>query len=832
VSYAFDFPASRRILGTAAALFLWGIHPAPCADAEVAPVYRGPPAPYQSPTAAAQDPAALRTLRVEERVGVVRRGELVRAPLFFAAGECPSPDSVEIVPEGGGDPLPSQADDVRLGPDGGVSRMHLWFEADLEPWQRKKFLLVRRSGAARGGAGAPAQVQGDALMIPASGGEFLIGISGGRAGLLLGARFADGASMASGEGLAPVAKFTYSAASGLAPVVLPAPGTAPSLEWSSGPLFTKVRARWASGDAQLEQVFRVGRSGREIEISQTASPGVRTGSVLAARDLLSGAIDDAGARVVKVPAGLRSELRAVYGYTVSAVVPEHGGPSILAVPVVIGGSAGKILLEDGRLRVASPWNLVQTGDALEGTLRAFWTEERLVACDSAEPAALWTQYHASVQPLVAIVDEPGLSEDELEAAIRSVVADMQPIGWRQQAGRLSVVGKAAECNHLLTTVPKPAESDPEYLKRGAESAWAKLSQNGLHRLREDEKSRASGPIDPYNITYSESAAAPLDVLEGAPPLVHRIGAANAVAAREFLGRTDEHGFPYIDCFSRALNMQMGSVLFGLVAGKDDPGTGAFYRDLIGSPAVRGVYARAQRPYTEKIGPGADYSDFLYQAICDFWIRAGELLADEDLELHPLAYGRYTDCIDVLSDQYHAFDIKDADGSAGLSRANFWRAQPHTHRWLGWSCSPFIRILERPGDPTGATEMVQFCRMLHGRWKNWPDLTLYIMAATLRKDGLGRYHRPVLLPRPGAVKSRHTDAGNALDWPEVSGATGYRIYRASVGGGPLTWINSPYEKAAAVTAAPFIDPAGKAGDSYVVTAVDASGREGRWFSEGP
>ena len=280
-------------------------------------------------------------------------------------------------------------------------------------------------------------------------------------------------------------------------------------------------------------------------------------------------------------------------------------------------------------------------------------------------------------------------------------------------------------------------------------------------------------------------------------------------------------------------MQMGAVLFGLVSGTDDPGTAAYYRDLMGSSSIRGVYGRALRPYSEKIGNTPDYSDYLYQAICDFWIRSDELLAGENLGLHPLAYSRYTDCIDVLADQFHGFDTRDADGSAGPARANFWRGQPHTHRWLGWSCSPFIRILERPGDTAGATEIVQYCRMLHGRWKNWPDLTYYVLAAMLRKDGLGRYHAPDLLPRPAGVTVDGAGEGMAVSWQQVPGAAGYRVYRGSVEGGPLRCINSPYaSKPRAVTDTRLNDPAGRPADHYLVTAVDSSGREGRGFDDGP
>ena len=368
--------------------------------------------------------------------------------------------------------------------------------------------------------------------------------------------------------------------------------------------------------------------------------------------------------------------------------------------------------------------------------------------------------------------------------------------------------------------------------RGAQNAWDRLSLNGTRRLREDEKSRASGQLDPYGITYTESAAAAMEVLGEVPQTVHAIGAANAVAARQFLGRTDEKGYPYIDCFNRALNMQMGCVLFGLSSGREDPATANFYRDLAGSPAVRAVYARAQRPYSEKIGESAEYSDFLYQAICDFWLRCADILGGEDLGLHPLAFARYTDCIDVLADQYHGFDIRDADGSAGPSRANFWRAQPHTHRWVGWSCSPFIRTLETPGDLTGTTEAVEYCRMLRRRWKNWPDLTYYALAAMLSGDGLGRYHPPKLPDAPGGVTWAPVAQGCEVRWDAVAGAAGYRVYRVDREGGEPSWLNSPYLGKPADTGTRFIDTTDAPSARYFVTAVDSRGRESRWYTERP
>ena len=226
-------------------------------------------------------------------------------------------------------------------------------------------------------------------------------------------------------------RLTYGAAAAHEPVELPSADSAAEVEWSAGVLFAKVRARWTKAGATLEQVYRIGRDGRDIEIAQTVSPGVPQGSVLAARDLLAGMVEQSSERVARVPAGLRYELRAVQPYAVCALVSGDDGASVLDVPGVIGGSAGILALGDGRLRVESPSNLGQTGDAPAGTLRSFWTEARLVGCSRGDPRSLWTEYHSRVQPLVAVVDEPGISAGDLQRALREIVGEMQPIGWRQ-----------------------------------------------------------------------------------------------------------------------------------------------------------------------------------------------------------------------------------------------------------------------------------------------------------------------------------------------------------------------------------------------------------------
>jgi hypothetical protein len=164
------------------------------------------------------------------------------------------------------------------------------------------------------------------------------------------------------------------------------------------------------------------------------------------------------------------------------------------------------------------------------------------------------------------------------------------------------------------------------------------------------------------------------------------------------------------------------------------------------------------------------------------------------------------------------------------RANFFRGQAHTHRWLGWSCSPYIRLLEDSTEQSriGLTEAVRYTRAQKGRWKNWPDLTFYVLADLLVREGLGRYVAPALPDCPSEV-SVTRGSGAEISWAVVPNAKEYRIYRANAAGGPYTWLNSPYTTTPKVSLATthFVDP--KTGDyaEYVVTAVDAAGRESRW-----
>lgn len=800
---------------------------------ETASVFDGPPATYQASPPLEPGNGILRRITVEERAGVSRTRELVRAPLFFSAGEVSMVDQLELVPAEGGRALPLQFDDIRTGPDGGLSRSHLWFEVDLRLGERKVFHLLRRQVRQAG------ERPGESIAVRQSEGALSVGtdlgprvqLEGDKAGRVVGWSLPDGLGLDSPEGLGP--RVTITGAKGAGRVQL---GTErPKVRWARGPLFLKVVAEWqdeASG-AKLEQVYRVHRSGRDVRVTQAVWPGSLPQPTLDERHILRGRLR-APATALTLPAGIREPLRSVHAYTAGGLAGRPNGSGVLVIPTAFGSGAGKVTIDGADITVLGSGRQRWQGDAPAGTLHAFWTELRFIPVPAGSPGEQWKVFRENVHPLVAVVDEPAVSRTQLHDALRKIAAEMKPIGWRQEAGRYHVLGQFDRRDKVLNNSPKVHEADAGWWERAARKSWDALSNGGTRRLREDEKGRAAGPLDPYSHTYTNSASAIFDVLGIGPPRVGQTGASAALAGRAFLGRTAPDGWPYIDCFARTLNMQLGLALFGLVQARAEPArdVGLFYRDLLNAQTVQAVYGRAERPYSAHVATKPDQSDYLYQAISDYWIRVTEILAQEDLGLHPMAFARYTDCIDVMADVYHAFDGKDADGQAPAPRANFFRGQAHTHRWLGWSCAPFIRLLERPDDTTGYTETIHYARALSGRWKNWPDLTYYIIADVVPTELLSRHQPPQLPALPADLQVTPSDGGVRLTWTPVPEAVGYRVYRATSSGGPWTWLNSPYRESrdALIRGHDHVDSEGEKRHHYFVTAVDRNGRESRWFRD--
>jgi hypothetical protein len=806
-------------------------------------VFSAPPAPYSPRLSSANRPenGLLRTLQVAERAGVDREGELVRVPIFFHEGECPAVKNLVLTDEsapGSGPSIPFQADDVRRGPDGGISRMHLWFAVNLKAGEKRRYRLSQGSGSmAAPNAMSLRRSEEGGLTVQTDQGAITVSKDGGLQSMKV-----TGGSWEFSEPAEPSVLISYPAgpAGDATEVTLNRRTDARVVEWSAGVLFSKIRTVLsAANGASLEQEFRIPQHGREIVVTTALFPGERVGAVVKQNRLLEGSVEgwNAGeAGVRHIPAGVRFALRAEHAYSVTGLVKPDRTGSLLAVPLVLGGTngvwssekAGTVILEGNR-------DLQKGAEGEAKTLYGYWTEVRLVPVAAVGDDSLWQAYRSHVQPLVAVVDEPEITVETLHATLRDVVREMKPIGWRQEAGRAEVLEERERATRLLQHVPAARESDVEGLVAGAKNAENTITKNGQRKIREDEKGRAYGGLDPYHITYTQSAAAALVKLEDAPANISAVNLAMARGVRQVGGRVDGMGYPYIDCFNRTFNMQLGPVLFGLTAGPDahDDSLVRFYRELATTPLVKGVFGRGQRPYTGGPTTSADATDYLYQSICDFWLRATELLAHENLDLHPLAYSRYTDCIDVVADRYHGASAKPKESETTEVRANFFRGQSHTHRWLGWSCSPFIRLLEDPAEHSqiGLTEAVAYARAQEGRWKNWPDLTFYILADLLVRSGLPGYVAPALPPSPKNVVVKPEPDGESVEisWQTAPGAAAYRIYRTDTPGGPYRWLNSPYvtSPTPALTVEHYADAGVKVATEYVVTSVDDAGRESPW-----
>ena len=789
-------------------------------------IWQAPPAAYEQRfTAPAAEPGPeglLRWVWVEERASVARHGSPVRVPVFLAAGECRDADELVLLEWPSGRPVAFQADDVRAGPDGGLARLHLWFSIDLVSGEARRFALVRRAPSSMP-PGAPVDIRpvNNRLVIersstrveffvnpPAGGPVASIALAGGPA-LVFPAGASGGATISVGDG-----------PSG------PADPGGGQLAWAAGPIFTKVTFRTHLGpSAQLEQDYRL-FSGGSLDLIQIIAADDPGGMVVADQEFLRGTLDSGQVpRIERCPAGIVPVLADLHpGYGLDSIVDPAQPNAWLVVPGTLGGSAGRVELNaqrEFRLKAPGPLDPEVPGAKAPG-LRAFWSEVTLVPV--ARPAG--RSVRAVAQPLVGVVEEPGMSVAAATARIQDNVREMKPVGWVNA----TVVRRLEGNRHPFPRRPWESEADPAAWVASAQQATAKVLAGADRPLAEDEKGRAAGSLDPYHITYEETGLLPWLTGDEMPGPVVASLRAQLAAVRIRLGRTDEMGWPYLDVYSRTQNMQMGPAVLAVVDSGTDPALRQFYRDQLSSPVLSAVMLRAFRPYEGRVQDQPAFSDTIYQAVVDFFIRAAELETNEALGYCPVAYGRYLDAVDVTADLYHRGQARDPDPPGRFARANFFRAQSHLHRWLMWGPAPFIALLAPPHDGSvvpGSSEAWHFADDLAGRWKNWPDQSWLFLASVLSERARG--YAPA--PRPGKVGPvtvQPLPEGNGISWPPLMGVAGYRLYRLRPGS-PPQWLNSPYLGAAPLPAGTteWRDAGGAAGDRYEVHAVDEAGREGSW-----
>jgi hypothetical protein len=804
---------------------LTAVFSGPTAEYEVVP-------PVDSAHIVSGEPGFLRWVWIEERMNVARHNAPVRVPVFLAAGECQKPEQLVLIRWPSREIVVTQADDVRLGADGGVARLHLWFTTDLEAGGHQRLALVRRNPAPAGVVKSiDAHVTGDRLQIRSAGIDATFQRSNGNGTTLAALQFSDGPSLV----FAGDARATTTWSGSASPSTgKSSPPKSDSLSWGSGPVFAKVSSQFLDETGStVAQVFRIFSEG-SLNVIQTVLPsGGTDGQTLASQDFFRGnLVQPLQLKVRPQSAVIIDSLVGVHpGYEVDALLQGGRAHGWLVVPGSLGGVAGRILLgKEGQFRLQAPGGLTRgKGDARVGTVRTYWAEVTFIPArregEGLERAAVL----AAGQPLVAVVERPGVSLSMAVARLQDNVREMKPVGWVNESLTRSLQGKTSPFPKRKWT----AEADPVFWVADAQRALSKVTGDSSRQLREDEKGRAAGSLDPYHITYDTTALVHWLLHGDLPSQVRDSLRARMEAVRRQLGRVNEEGWPYLDVFFRTQNMQMGPPLLTLADSGADPALRQYYRDQLSAPTLGAVMLRGLRPYQGRAQAKPEESDTVYQAVVDFMLRATELSLNESLGLQRVAFGRYLDAIDVNADLCHPAHPRTDDEGGRFARANFFRTQSHLHRWLAWGPSPFIALLQPPLKESegrffpGATEAWQFANVLSGRWKNWPDQSWLFLSSVLPEKAAVY----TAAPRPAVavnVRVQRQAGGNHVSWDKTTAAASYRIFRLRPGLPPL-WLNSPYRTGSRQTdlQTEILDAEGKSDDGYLVHVVDQIGRESGW-----
>ncbi len=768
----------------------------------------------------------LRHLMVEERLGLPRSHELVRVAVFLHSDEPANPQSWVVYAaddSARAHPLVHQADDIRRDDTGRVTRFHLYFPVSLGPWERRRFVLVAGANPAAAEPVVPVRRSGDQVTFAGNDLAVSFDVAGPRTGAITGLA-PRGLTVTLPDGmLAPRLNLVRQDAN-LATVrsteidfANPDALEVRDLRWGTGPWFGKLTVRVGPRGLpdSAEYTYRIPKHGAVLVQTERLAPDEEgTAEVVGASDhqlvegrLLLGA-GPAAPVVVAVPVGLRRLTRWTNGQFNRAIVDPSGGGSILAVPYVQTGPGGASVAADGTVAFSGPGVFRRNSDANSGTLRAFWGETRFVFSSAVTEEALWEVGRRQFQPLTAIVDEPAVGPAEFRALLPAVADRFWAIQYwgrsRLQTGSIH---------------------------------WLGRNRAGFDQQLGGTAAPAGATTDPYDITYTMAAAPLFARFVTTTPKLSDFCYTIATASRAANARVDAYGFPYINCFGTALNMQIGTLGLGLWGGvqRADASLARFCRDAVHPLSVLGVYGHGQHPYAGVLG-SPQQTDAVYQANSDLALRAVELTSNEDFGLHPMQLTRYFDSVDVTADLQH----RPSAGSTRRSwnRANFFRCQSHDHRWEEWDSAPLAGMFTHAGDggAVGCTEGAYWLRYAGAGTINWARLMWFVEADLMLEFGLQSYQPVAGPPRPALPTVARGAGGNTVAWAPVTGAgvVGYRIYRAARMGGPWKLLNSPYTQPALapVVATSWLDPQGVATDEYFVTALDQDGRESRWFPEEP
>ncbi|MEZ0296865.1 MAG: hypothetical protein ACAI35_10470 [Candidatus Methylacidiphilales bacterium] len=752
----------------------------------------------------------LRILTVDERMGYARRREIVRVPVFFHAAEAKEDaNSYEIVPVGGGAAVPYQADDIRRYASGKIARMHLYVVLDdLPAWGRKQYEL--RAGTNPAATPLPGTEKdgkvtlgGDDLKLtfhttgPVAGSIAELVTSAGKVTLPdqnLGPTATIGRQLTPAAPLSHPNEFRYSQ---------PDSFTVKSMRWASGAVFAKVVVQITPRSAPqdiAEYVYMIPRYGSEFTQTQIFYPegpdtletvGTKGNAYLSSRIVLGDSEKDQ--QIIAIPAGLRRELRSVFKYENEVLVNPKSGISMAMVPYSQMGARDVGVDEAGRTFFCGSYRFRTTSGSNSQSLRAFWGQVRFVFSRAVDTESLWQQQCRCFQPLTAVVDEPWAAPSDLVTFAREICKEYWNIKYWGRSFEATLIMDYLSGKDISERIAGDERGIPDIRPLiPTREEIAASYRNGQ---------KGAGSLDPYNITYSTSAVAPFSAFVQPGRKLDEIAYRIGQAGRLINDATTPEGWPNVRTFANTANMKIGTMLCGLWGGRQcgDKDLVQWSRDAATSQNLLANYGHAQRPYNSSVGIMED-SDLLYISVTDYWLRATELVCNEDLSIHPAVYGRYFDTVDVNADIYQRSSVTDpatrqVTGFTPSSwRALFFRGQSHDHRWEAWACDPFLGVLGKASDKgrVGITEACYYMQKDVGKPQNWNNLmTNVFFPSVLTMQGLVHYQpaqRPAL---PANLKVDRGGTQNVLTWAPVPGAAGYRIYRAKSDGGPWKWINSPW-----------------------------------------
>ena len=816
----------------------------------------------------------MRLLTVNEHVGLPRKGELVRAPLFFHPGECKDANGLAIYSSDDAakaNPIAYQADDIRKAADGQIAAMHVYFYTDLNAWQRKQFNVYPGTNPAAQTAALPMTENGDQVQFAGDDIKVAFLTKGPRTGAISGLEANFGKINLLDGWMGPDYRLARQDIKCVALRTTTASYKTPEtmeireFKYATGPIFAKVRVTVGPKGVpdSAEATYLIPRHGSMIiatersfadENDTTDVVGSTWPVVLYGKATFGK--DQSPAVIKKIPTGLRKLLRYVQNENVEAAVSEKAGFSIVNIPHVASGGGGMYYQAEDpteekmapkqTLQFMGPGSLHRAGASNSGTIRSFWFQNRIVFVPSTDSEKLWDTVRANQITLNAVVDEPGITVDDLAAIFKEENKKFYEIkywgkGWDQSAAMDYLAGNEDAVKKALGRIAAPPKKGDDSTLEAWLPKWAQEQKDKLPPLEGRPKGgdTVAEQVQPYNLGYGASSRVPFATYWGPnerlDKMCYSIGRASMLANGAVY---KDSGMPHIISFSNAYNMQIGSVYFGLFGGKkfNDPWMTMFYRDVTRSNGAAAIYGHGERCYSSDVR-NAEASDLLYQAISDLWLRSIELTQNEDLWIHPSAYARFTDAIDVTGDLQHHHP--DPAKHSSYLRGNFFRTQSHDHRWEGWDAAPFMAMLENPNDelPPGITEAYYFTRNLTlAGGINWSCLNNFFHPMVDLKLARDHYTPPVAPALPQGTKVAADPAGGVtITWQANAGdVAGYRVYRSELQGRMMTLLNSPYvpERHKLITETRYNDPAGAVDKFYLVTAVDSKGIESRWFVDEP